>query len=258
MKYSNSYPLLIAIFAIVISQFANAEVEVAQVVFANGEVQVVDVDSRRRYVIKGDLIFAGETIVTGKGRVQVKFTDDGRASLKPDTIYSVSDYYYDESASEPVKSFFELVKGTVRFVSGKIGKRNRANFAIKTKTATIGIRGSSGQVTSCLNRGCRGRLDGTYLTTYDGILFIKSGDSEVEVHPNESAFCGDDGSGCSKIEQAPGSGPVETLRGDIDPTYRQGDQVLEDHGHSEPSYSPAPNAPPPPPITDPHGGGYNR
>lgn len=246
-------PLLLAL---VFTADVQADIEVAKVVFASGEVQVVDIDSRKRYVIKGDLIFPNETLVTGEGRVQVKFTDDGRVSLKPNTIYSISNYYYDESEDEPVKSFFELVKGTIRFVSGKIGKRDRLAFGIKTRTATIGIRGSSGQVTSCLNSGCRGRLDGTYLTTYEGVLTITSGDSQIEVHPNESAFCADDGSGCSKTEVA-AQGPAESLAPSLGPSYQQGDQISGDHGHSEPNSPPVTPTMPTAP-TGGYGGGGHR
>ena len=239
---------------LLIPQFVFAEVEVGTVVFAAGEVQVLDQDNRKRFVIKGDLIFDRDTLATGEGRAQVKFTDGGRVSLKPNTIYAISDYYFTESNRDPVKSFFELVTGTVRFVTGKIADRNRTSFAIKTQTATIGVRGSSGQVTSCVNRSCRGRLDGTYLTAYEGILSITAGDSSVELRPNESAFCAADGSGCSKTEQTAGSGSIDTIGPNLGPNYQQGEQV--DHTHPEPVPPPPqtqhPNmgtpAPPPPPM----------
>ena len=232
-----------------------AEIEVGTVVFAAGEVQVLDQDNRKRFVIKGDLIFAKDTLATGDGRAQVKFTDGGRVSLKKNTIYSISDYYFAESERDPVKSFFELVTGTVRFVTGKIAKRNRTNFAIKTQTATIGVRGSSGQATSCVDRSCRGRLDGTYLTTYDGILTITSGDSTVEVHPNESAYCAADGSGCTKTEEAP-RGPIDTVGQNLGPNYQQGEQVQHSHEEYSPPATPV-EPPPPPPPPALHNDGYN-
>ena len=244
--------------------FVFAEIEVGTVVFAAGEVQVLDKDNRKRFVIKGDLIFAEDTLVTGDGRVQVKFSDDGRVSLKPNTIYEISDYYFAESDRDPVKSVFELVTGTIRFITGKIAKRNRASFAIRTKTATIGVRGSSGQVTSCVSRSCRGRLDGTYLTTYEGVLTITSGDSSLEVRPNESAFCAADGSGCSMTDQSVG-GPIDTIGPNIGPNYQQGDQVDHDHQEytppsdslpSSPAAPPVAPAPVDPPVGVPMDGGY--
>ena len=256
MRLKKIWHSILLFIAVCLPGIAAAEIEIGTIVFASGEVQVVDVDSRKRFVIKGDLIFANETLVTGDGRVQVKFSDDGRVSLKPNTIYSVSEYFYDESELEPVKSFFELVTGTVRFVTGKIAKRNRASFNIKTQTATIGVRGSSGEVTSCVDRSCRGQLDGTYLKTYEGILTIKSGDSQIDVHPNESAFCDADGSGCTKTAQAPSSA-VETIGPNLGPNYQQGDQV--DHSHGPEEYSP-PVSPPvaPPEYTPPSNrGGYS-
>lgn len=244
----------VLMLCLMIPYVAFADIEVGTVVFASGEVQVIDQDKRKRFVIKGDLIFDKDTLVTGDGRAQVKFTDGGRVSLKKNTIYSIPEYYYAESERDPVKSFFELVTGTVRFVTGKIAKRNRTSFAIKTQTATIGVRGSSGQVTSCVDRSCRGRLDGTYLSTYEGILTLTSGDSTVEVKPGESAFCAADGSGCSKTDGDNG-GPIDTAGPNLGPNYQQGEQVEHSHSHEE--YSP-----PAAPVQTPHTpssprGGYN-
>ncbi len=199
------------------------------VVFAKGEVSALDANETSRYLIRGDKVFSGDTIVTGDGRAQIKFTDGGFASIRSRTEYSLSQYSYRGAADGSERGFFRLIKGGVRFVTGAIGKANRKHFRLSTRTATIGIRGSSGLAEQCENGSCPNRADGTYLTTYNGILTLLSGPFSGEVYPREMYFC--DGEGCSKIadHEAPqGPNPVVP---DFNQRYREGDQQI----HIEPS-----------------------
>ena len=209
-----------------------------KVVFASGDVKAIDVSGARRYLVKNDQVFAGDTVVTGDGKVQIRFTDNGYASLKADTEYRLSDYIYRGSPDGTERGFFNLLKGTVRFVTGLIGKSNRKSFRINTKTATIGIRGSSGLAVSCVAGSCEGKADGTYLTTYAGILTLASGAFSTEVHPRETYYC--DGVSCSRIEAEASAIPVVPVVPELDERYRQGDQHSIDpgdhsHDHSPPS-----------------------
>lgn len=118
----------------------------------------------------------------------------------------------------------------MRFVTGAIGKANRKHFRLSTRTATIGIRGSSGLAEQCEGGSCANRADGTYLTTYDGILTLISGLFSGEVYPQETYFC--DGEGCSKIADHEGPHGLTPVVPEFDQRYRQGEQELL---HSEPN-----------------------
>ena len=212
-----------------------------KVVFATGEVSAIGADGLSRYLIKGDQVFAAETVVTGEGKLQIQFSDGGYASLKAHTEYRLSEYVYRGAADGRERGFFDLIKGSVRFVTGAIGKANRKNFRIGTKTATIGIRGSSGLVVSCVAGGCSGKADGTYLTTYDGVLTIESGSFSGDVFPQETFFC--DGVSCVKVEA---QGPLDTVGPiipELDPPYRQGDQIIAPGGHSREHVTPNAGSP---------------
>ena len=80
--------------------------------------------------------------MTGKGRAQLKLTDGGFVALDPNTEYVIEDYRFDQASSDSGRSFFNLVRGGVRFVTGAIGKVKRKNWRMRTAVATIGIRGT--------------------------------------------------------------------------------------------------------------------
>ncbi|TDJ69995.1 MAG: hypothetical protein E2O35_00575 [Proteobacteria bacterium] len=203
------------------------------VVFASGEVKAIDAHGHTRYLIKGDRVSSGDTVTTDEGKVQIRFTDGGYASLKANTHYRLSDYVFRDSAGREDRGFFSLLKGTVRFVTGAIGKAKRKSFHIKTKTATIGIRGSSGLVVSCVAGSCGARADGTYLTTYSGILTIASGSFSGEVLVHETYYC--DGTGCVVVNEDQSALPLAPLIPELDRGYRQGDQQHIDPGAHTPS-----------------------
>ncbi len=120
-----------------------ADSHAAKVLFAAGEVSAIDPGGTRRTVSRGELIGSGETVVTGEGRAQLKLTDGGFVALDARTEYVIEAYRYDAAAPGEGRSFFNLVRGGVRFVTGAIGKVQRANWRMRTAVATIGIRGTS-------------------------------------------------------------------------------------------------------------------
>ena len=64
------------------------------IVFAIGDVQVLDARQVARAVHKGDSVFAGETLVTKDGRVQVQFADGGFMSLQSNSKLRIDEFRY--------------------------------------------------------------------------------------------------------------------------------------------------------------------
>ena len=114
----------------------------AKVIYATGEVSAKDAGGTRRAIQRGDFIASGDTVVTGEGRIQLRLTDGGFVALDPNTAYVIEDYRFDRVSPDAGRSFFNLVRGGVRFVTGAIGKVNRKNWRMRTAVATIGIRGT--------------------------------------------------------------------------------------------------------------------
>jgi hypothetical protein len=82
-----------------------------------------------------------DTIATAKNsKAQLTFKDNTIITVGKQTVFSVEEYLNDTSANSDAK--FNVVTGTIRAMSGKIGKIAPDKFKVKTKTATIGIRGT--------------------------------------------------------------------------------------------------------------------
>ncbi len=123
---------------------AHALAGVAQ--FTAGEVNLRQADGRTIALAKGGDINSGNAIVTGSnGRAQVKFTDGGLISLQPNTEFKIANYV-DRSDPKEDRFLVDLLRGSMRAITGLIGKRNRDNYKLTTTTATIGIRGSGFKV----------------------------------------------------------------------------------------------------------------
>jgi hypothetical protein len=202
-----------------------------RVMYAFGQVQAISGGGKGRQLRKGDGVFAGETIATRRGRVQVRFSDGGFASLQPDTQYRIDDYNYSGKADGNERSFLSLIRGSVRLVTGAIGKVNRRNFRLKTKLATIGIRGTMGEVAHC-DADCGDMPVGTQMQGYGGTWDLVSGTFSGPVASGQAYLC--DGSSCRQIQG--GVAKREDVNGlgdedeeeEEDSGYRQGQQVDRD------------------------------
>ncbi len=111
--------------------------------FVVGEVSAISSDGSRRVLGRGDLVNSGERLETGKGRLQIRFTDGSFISLQPNTVFGLDNYAFNKAKPTEGTLLFNFIRGGMRTVSGAIGKVNRANYSVKTPVATIGIRGTS-------------------------------------------------------------------------------------------------------------------
>lgn len=110
--------------------------------FIAGDVNVRRADGGTTALVKGRDIESGQAILTGaSGRAQVRFTDGGLVSLQPNTEFKVASYV-DKADPKEDRFLVDLLRGSMRAITGLIGKRNRDNYKVTTTTATIGIRGS--------------------------------------------------------------------------------------------------------------------
>jgi hypothetical protein len=102
---------------------------------ADGAVRILSMKSE---------VESGDTLVTEKNTyAMVKFIDNSEITLKPSTTFKVENFSYDAGKPDGDNASFNLVKGGLRSVTGPLGKRNKEKFAMKTPSATIGIRGTT-------------------------------------------------------------------------------------------------------------------
>lgn len=167
--------LLAAFVGLLLTGQALAETA-GRVNFVVGEVSAISNDGSRRVLGKGDLVNSGERLETGRGRLQIRFTDGSFVSLQPNTVFGLDNYAFNKAKPAEGTLLFNFLRGGMRTVSGAIGKVNRNNYRVQTPVATIGIRGTS----YAANQEPNGRL---LLTVSNGMVNIGNdfGSSNVGV-----------------------------------------------------------------------------
>ncbi len=137
-----------ALVAMISAAFANPAMAATagRVDFVIGEASLRSASGQVRTVTRGSEVLDGDTLVTGAGRAQVRFSDGAFVSLQPNTEFGVREYRYEGKTDGSERGLFSLVRGAMRTVTGAIGRTNRAAYQVRTPTATVGIRGTGGLI----------------------------------------------------------------------------------------------------------------
>jgi hypothetical protein len=127
----------------------------AKVVVADGELTATSDAGDKRKLVHGGSIYPGDMLETGpRTKVVLAFRDESKITLGAATTFKVDDFVFDQQSPSDGRFLVSLLKGTVRALTGLIGKAQPRNVAFKTPTATIGIRGT-GIDLSCESAGCQ-------------------------------------------------------------------------------------------------------
>lgn len=127
---------LIFLFITVIA-FAN----VGLVVMVEGDV-IIDRKDVQLNARKGMKLEKADIITTiGKSKIQLEFLDKTVVNLGKDSTFNIEDYFINEQKNN-IKANFSIAKGTFKVATGLISKVSPNNFQLKSRTTTIGIRGT--------------------------------------------------------------------------------------------------------------------
>lgn len=161
----------------------------------SGTLSVTRPDGSARILSRRSEVAPGDVLATQRDSyAQINFTDGSAMTLRPNTQMKIEDYRFRDDRPQEDSSFFRLLKGGLRTVTGLIGKRGNLDaYRIGTSTATIGIRGSSGDTLDC-TQGCEGvtanadRLpQGLYHATYTGSYILTNEQGSVTVGEKQFA-----------------------------------------------------------------------
>lgn len=135
---------------------------------------------------------SGDTIATpGGSTVKVVMNDGSVLDLKPGTSVRISEYAYRKNQPSSWRSRLSLVRGALRYVSGKIVKNNPDDASITAGSTSIGIRGSfqsisfdgaNVQVDSAIGSAIITFADGSTLsiqTGSSGTANVQTGDTSL-------------------------------------------------------------------------------
>lgn len=155
----NFLKVLSSIFFFCALPLMQAEAGVAKVISSNGKCYAVQ-GNNKRAISRGSEISQNEKVVTGKnGNLQMRFTDNGLISLRPNSEYIVKNYHYKENERKG-KHEATLVKGQLRSLTGLIGKESPKDYSLSTKSTTIGVAGTSFTLSSSSSGDCGDEIAG--------------------------------------------------------------------------------------------------
>jgi hypothetical protein len=127
----------------------------AKVVNAQGQVRVLDSAGQARQIVAGGSIYPGDTVETlADAKAVIAFRDESRMTLGTSTRFKVDNFVYDDKAPAEGRLLVSLLTGSMRALTGLIGRANNRNVAFKTSTATIGIRGTGLDIDCSGTAGC--------------------------------------------------------------------------------------------------------
>lgn len=148
-----------------------------------GNVSVTNAAGQLRVPGKGERIEAGDAIATGRdGEIQVHMDDNGLIALRANTFLRVEAYKAEGGPDDSVA--LRLLRGSFRSITGWVGKNNPQKYAVRTATATIGIRGTDHE-TAVVGEGDDA---GTYDKVNSGETEMETPTGKVSILPGQAAF----------------------------------------------------------------------
>lgn len=134
----NFAKILTLIVLLNIALYANA---VGTITALSGSASILR-DSQSIEATLGATLHQKDVIKTSDAtKVQMIFSDDTIISIGKNSNFSIDEFMFESSDAPSAK--FGLLSGAMRTITGKIGKVAPDKFSVKTKTATIGIRGTN-------------------------------------------------------------------------------------------------------------------
>lgn len=147
MRIPSLYAVALAVCFSAPALVGAAEPEAGSILFSQGITTSQRTGEAARIVGKGEKVQAGEVLSTGASSFAVVELKDGsRMTLRPGTVFAV-ERYSEQAGSE--SAVMRLFKGGLRAITGFISKRNPNGYAVRTETATIGIRGTDFDARLC-------------------------------------------------------------------------------------------------------------
>ena len=161
-------------------------VTAGKVDLVEGEVRILDKQQKPRTVNVGDSLYEGDSVVTGAdGELHVTMEDEGFIAVRPNTKMRISEFR--AQGDDQDKGVFGLMVGSMRSVTGWIGKYHPRSYSIRTPNATIGIRGTDHEP-MVIAQGSTDGEAGTYDKVNIGGSYIQTSQGRIEVSERRAAF----------------------------------------------------------------------
>ena len=161
----------------------------AKLVDTKGALSATDGQGKKRSLEDGAAIYPGDTVQTGPGAKGIlAFRDESRLTLGANTQFKVDSFVFDQKAPAEGRFLVTLLQGSMRALTGLIGKANNRNVGFSTATATIGIRGTG------LDMDCSTTAACSFFTWLGTIEVKPNGETALQVlQAGQGLYVGRDG-----------------------------------------------------------------
>lgn len=215
--FSNSCLMFSFVFILAASSNAHAAEEdyIARAVSVNGKVLMRGEgtgNAQMTFLKAGDKLYKGTILNTGStGSVKLLMTDRTILDLGPSSLFKMNEYQLKAGAVGDRKVDMSLDYGTVRASVNEKITTDKGKFTIRTKAATMGVRGTEFVVNAGLpakdSAGASAQPPKTSLTVMHGKVEVKDtnspGAKPVAVTPGfQFAKSGDGPSSVAKLQAA--------------------------------------------------------
>jgi hypothetical protein len=116
--------------------------------------------------------------------------DGGLITMRPDTQFKIDSYKFNGKQDGSEQSFFSLIKGGFRSITGLIGKEHKKSYRIATPTAILGIRGTDHEVLFVAPGSDLAKLSpvGTYDKVNSGATTLTNDKGTVAILPKQMGY----------------------------------------------------------------------
>ncbi|MBL8383254.1 MAG: FecR domain-containing protein [Burkholderiales bacterium] len=137
----------------------------------------------------GERLLVGEILTTEPGaEALVRLRDQSTMALRANTQVVVAEMRFEEKSDDSMVA--SLLKGTIRAVTGLLGRTRPQGVLFRTPTATVGIRGTDLEI-AIIPGGERDRA-GVYNYVHEGVTNIQIGSGEnLDVAAEQTGFAPD-------------------------------------------------------------------
>ena len=199
MKANNQ---LIALILSMGFSFAAMAQEAGKVSRISGQAIITSASNQTKELKRDDTVSVGDTISTTKdSQVMVRMKDNSSLLVRAESKIKIDAFQFENKPTDNAKT--SVVAGTLRAVSGQIGKGQPDNVKYEAGTATIGIRGTDIEL-AIIPEGRKDRA-GVYNYVHDGSV-------QMALNTGEAALVEKESTGFTPTTLLPGEKRLQILR----------------------------------------------
>ncbi len=189
-------------FFVACSAFS-AYAQVGTILHAAADAQARDKAGSLRPLAAGNVVDVGDTLLAGGGQLQLRLIDGAQIAIYARAELSLDKYQHKPNDGADDSAVMTLLRGTLRTITGLVGKQNPAGYSTKAASATVGIRGTEYLLS----------VDGEAVTAEvtEGIITVTTPFGAIELRAGEAAEVKNRAAAPRKVERADAASARQTV-----------------------------------------------